>query len=209
MTERRDMRSERSLGRQIFGPLGGIVVLGAVAAARPGPLQEISVGEYIAGHRDEMDRILAAVRDIGGFHPETMAIVDELGWHRNHEITAPSLLMWSGCIEAFSPHLEEPASVLRMVRVGADLQLANFMHALVGAASSRGRAMEPTPELIIESVGIAGALLGLDHERAVWDIFRMWRVAFLPAILMPSSKSPEATKASFREYAHILETTLA
>ncbi|MFK4224072.1 hypothetical protein [Streptomyces sp. NPDC019890] len=202
------LESETSLGREIFGPLGGIVELGTVAASGPKSLPEISVGEFVTSHRDELDRILAAVRDIGGFHPETMAIVDELGWHRNHEITVPSLLLWSGCIEAFSPHLEEPAAVRRMVRMGTDLQLANLMHALVGAASSKGRAAEPNSELIIETMGSAAALLGLDHERAVRDIFRMWRVAFLPNILMPSSKSPEVTKSNFREYAHILERML-
>lgn len=208
MTERWHAGRETSFGREIFGPLGGIVELGAVAAAGPTALAEISVEEFVASRREELDRILATVRDIGGFHPETMAIVDELAWHRHHEITAPSLLMWSGCIEAFTPHLEEPVTVRRMVRMGADLQLANLMQALVGVASSRGRKAESGTALIIESVGAAASLVGLDHEQAVRDVFRMWRVAFLPGLLMPSSQSPEGIKEQFREYAQRLESAL-
>ena len=36
----------------------------------------------------------------------------------------------------------------------------------------------------------------------------MWRVAFLPGVLMPASASPEVVKRHFRQYAHALERTL-
>ncbi|MFC4609082.1 hypothetical protein ACFO9E_14845 [Streptomyces maoxianensis] len=209
MEDRQPISSEASLGREIFGPLGGIVELDAVASSGAQQrLQDVSVGDFVERHRSELDRILTAVRDIGDFHAETMAIVEELGWHREHEITAPSLLLWSGCIEAYSPSLDEPSAVQRMVDMGADLQLTNLMHALVGTASSRARNAEPTSELIVEVMSIAGALVGIRHERAVWDLFRMWRVAFLPHVLTPSSRSPEPTKANFRTYTQILAEIL-
>ncbi|MFI1397562.1 hypothetical protein [Streptomyces sp. NPDC020681] len=105
MEDRLHAVSETSLVREIFGPLGGIVELGAVSVAGPKPLNDVSVGDFAANHRSELDHILVAIREIGDFHPSTMALVDELGWHRDHEVTAPSLLLWSGSIEPFSPHL--------------------------------------------------------------------------------------------------------
>ncbi|MFF8845628.1 hypothetical protein ACF08N_23400 [Streptomyces sp. NPDC015127] len=200
--------SETSLAREVFGPLGGIVELGAVAAARQQPLRQVSVGDFVERHRSELDQILIAVREVGDFHDETMAIVDDLGWHREHEITAPSLLLWSACIDEFSPRLDEPSAVRRMVRVGSDLQLVNLMQALVGTASHRAHNVESTSELIIKVTGLAAALVGIDGERPVFDIFRMWRVAFLPQVLIPSSKSPEEIKRKFRRYAHVLEKML-
>ncbi|MEV6393628.1 hypothetical protein AB0M39_02415 [Streptomyces sp. NPDC051907] len=183
--------------------------MGAVSAAGPEQLKDVSVGDFVANHRSELDRILLAIREIGDFHPTTMAIVDELGWHRDHEVTAPSLLLWSGCIETFSPNLENPAAVHRMVRMGTDLQLTNLMHALIGTASSMKRPVPDSSELIIEAVDASAALLGLHSKRATWDVFRMWRVAFLPSVLSPSSKSPDLVKAYFRECAHTLESLLA
>jgi hypothetical protein len=200
--------SETSLARAIFGPLGGIVEIGAVAEAGRLPLRDVSVGGFVERHRGVLDQILTGVREIGDFHVETMAIVDELGWHREHEIQAPSLLLWSACIEEFSPRIDEPASVQRMVRFGSDLQLVNFMQALVGTASQRAHSMEAESDLVIRIVGLAASLVGMDRERAVLDIFRMWRVTFLPRILMPSSNSPEEVKRNFRKCAHLLESSL-
>ncbi|MFF9866440.1 hypothetical protein ACF1G0_13575 [Streptomyces sp. NPDC013953] len=196
------------LGREVFGPLGGIVEIGSVVDAGGGrPLSTISVSDFTARHRDELNRILAAVRDIGGFPPETMRIVDDLGWHRDHAITAASLLLWSSGVEAYSPLLEQPESVRRMLRAGADIQLVNLMHALVGAAAQRipHRDPEDLVLLIVAVIDIAAALVGLGHPTAVRDVFRMWRVAYLPGVLMPSSTTPAAIKQRFRTFAHILD----
>ncbi|MEU9608564.1 hypothetical protein [Streptomyces sp. NPDC048057] len=199
------MPSETSSARAVFGPLGGIVEIGAVVAAgATRPLAEVSVGEFVAQHRDEINSVLEAVRDIGGYHAETMAIVDELGWLREHEITAPSLLLWSAVIEAYSPEIERPEAVRRMVDMGADLQLSEFLHALVGAAVQRSGAAEQQVERIVRAVGSAGRLVGREPGVAARDTFRAWRVAHLPDVLPPSSPSPPEVKAGFRSYAHAL-----
>ncbi|MFJ8851878.1 hypothetical protein [Streptomyces sp. NPDC102437] len=43
--------------------------------------------------------ILQVAQVSGGFPDSTMALVDERGWRPDHEVTAPSLLLWSGGIE--------------------------------------------------------------------------------------------------------------
>ncbi|MEU0392109.1 hypothetical protein ABZ208_04865 [Streptomyces sp. NPDC006208] len=208
---RNEVPTERevSLAREIFGPLGGIIQLGAASGTSPQkPLRHISVGQFLEPRRRELDRILAAVRDVGDFHAGAMAIHDELGYHREHEIAAPSLLLWSGCIEQFSPHLDEPLSVRRMVRAGVDIQLTQLMHALVGAASHSGIEEERGSELILEIIGLAATVAGIDRDDAARDVFRMWRVAFLYEVLLPSSRSPEAIKRDFRRLAHVIESLL-
>ncbi|MEU0371531.1 hypothetical protein ABZ070_14940 [Streptomyces sp. NPDC006283] len=208
MAGKSSVPSETSLAREIFGPLGGIVEMGAAAEAGQRPLRDVSVGDFVDRHREVLGHILTGVREIGVFHVETMAIVDELGWHREHEIRAPSLLLWSACIEEFSPRIDEPASVQRMVRFGSDLQLVNLMQALVGTASQRAHNAEAVPDLIIRVVGLAASLVGMDPERAALDIFRMWRVTFLPQVLVPSSSSPDEIKRNFRNCAQLLESSL-
>ncbi|MEV6790602.1 hypothetical protein AB0M87_01080 [Streptomyces sp. NPDC051320] len=129
---------ESILGREIFGPLGGMVEIGAVVAQGAWTLSDVSVGEFVARRRGELDQLLRVVRDIGDFAPATMGIVDELGYVRDHEVTAPSLLLWSGGYENVSPRLGEAVAVRRMSRTGGDLQVTNFLHALVNAAIERG-----------------------------------------------------------------------
>ncbi|WP_328860942.1 hypothetical protein [Streptomyces sp. NBC_00306] len=152
MAEQWPAASEASAARTVFGPLGGIVELGAVSASESTSLSEISVGDFVADHREELDHFLAMVRDLGDFDAETMAIVDDLGRLRPHEITAPSLLLWSGGIEPVSPDPGEPAAVRRMVNMGVDLQLADMTHGLVGVAAARGgrAAVEANAVLILE-----------------------------------------------------------
>ncbi|MFC8914210.1 hypothetical protein ACFT5C_00410 [Streptomyces sp. NPDC057116] len=181
--------------------------IGSVVDAGGRPLSTVSVSDFTARHRDELHRILATVQDIGGFPPDTMRIVDDLGWHRNHDITAASLLLWSGGVEAYSPHLEQPESVRRMLRAGADIQLVKLMHALVGAAAQRTPHRDPEDlvPLIVAVIDIAAALAGVGHPTAVRDVFRMWRVAYLPGVLMPPSTTPESIKECFRTSAHILD----
>ncbi|WP_151476602.1 hypothetical protein [Streptomyces albicerus] len=137
------------MAREIFGPLGGIVEIGAVQATRAWALPDVSVGAFLARRQDEVGRLLATVREIGGFSDASMAIADELGWLRDHQVTAPSLLLWSGAIEEISPRLEEleePSAVRRLCRMGADLQLAHFLQALVTAAIVGGKDVQRVAE---------------------------------------------------------------
>ncbi|MFI6487663.1 hypothetical protein [Streptomyces sp. NPDC050564] len=142
---------ESAYAREIFSTLGGIVEIGAVVAAGTWAVADASVGGLVSARQDEVDRLLGVVRELGGFSDASMAIVDELGYLRQHQVTAPSLLLWcgyieeitwSGSIEEPSPRLEElerPSAVRRMCHIGADLQLANFLQALVTAAIAGGR----------------------------------------------------------------------
>lgn len=183
--------------------------IGAVADAGEGvELARVSVGEFTARNNSDVTRILSIVQTVGNFHPSTMAIVEELGWHADHEITAPSLLLWSGGIEEFSPDLDNPQSVQRMVSAGADLQLVHFTHALVGVAVAVGRPVDGSSELIVEAVRRAARLVGAENPEAARDIYRMWRASLLPAVLMPESVSPNSVKTGYRSFAHALEYLL-
>ncbi|MEU3771841.1 hypothetical protein AB0F11_01240 [Streptomyces sp. NPDC032472] len=195
--------AEGSLAREVFGPLGGVVECAAALAER-------SVGQFVGERRGELDRILAGVQGIGSFGPETMAILDQLGYLREHEVPATSLLLWSGGIEEVSPDLGGDEAVGRMARMGTDLQLVHLLQALVGTASFRAGAddTEETAARIVEVLSAAARLAAPAHERTVREVFLMWRTAFLPGVLMPSSASPEAVKRGFRPYAHLLEAAL-
>ncbi|WP_406332139.1 hypothetical protein [Streptomyces sp. NBC_00203] len=203
---------ESTLAREIFGPLGGIVEIGAVVATDGWAVAEASVGELVARRQDEVDQLLAAVRALGGFSDAAMAIADELGWLREHQVTAPSLLLWSGCIEEISPHrleeLERPTAVRRMCHMGADLQLACFLQALVTAAIAGGVDAGQGTERVAEALALAVALADDAGRSGAADTFRTWRVTFLPGILRPDSTAPEGGKAGFRAYAHALEGLL-
>ncbi|MFD9515833.1 hypothetical protein [Streptomyces sp. NPDC059979] len=194
--------SETSLVRDVFGALGGIVECGASLARVP-------VGEFVAGRRGDLDRVLEAVRGLGNFHPETMDILDGLGYLREHDVPVTTLLLWSGCIEEFTPALGEPEAVRRMARMGADLQLAQLLQALVGVASFRGSDdVVANAGHIAEVVGMVSSWGEPGRGRSPREVLLMWRVAFLPGVLMPESKSPEIIKRRFREYAHMLEKNL-
>ncbi|MCX4692679.1 hypothetical protein [Streptomyces sp. NBC_01408] len=160
---------------------------------------------FIGRHRNDLDQILSAVQCIGGFTAEIMAIFDTLGWSEEHEITSASLLMWSGGIDAYSADLERPSTMRRMLRTGADLQLTQFMHALVGIATERASSVESASQAIITATSAAAQLAGHRNENTLLMIFRMWRVRFLPGLLTPSAVAPAANKEKLREYAHTLE----
>lgn len=191
--------SETSLARAIFGPLGGIVEIGAVADSGEGvPLNRVSVGNFTTRNHEDLHEILHITQTVGRFHESTMSLVDGLGWHVDHEITAPSLLLWSGGIEEYSPNIENPQAVRRMLGAGGDLQLVNFMHALVGAAVARSQPSDSTSELIIEAVRRACTLARISESGAVRTTYRMWRVAHLPDVLMPSSGCSAVIKTGYR-----------
>jgi hypothetical protein len=202
---------EEGLAREIFGPLGGIVQIGSVVATDTWAVGEASVGELVSRRRDEVDQLLAVIREIGGFSDVAMAIADELGYLREHEVTAPSLLLWSGVIEQISPRLEEleePSVVRRMCRMGADLQLAHFLQALVTAAIVEGSDARQGTERVVEALNTAVALADDAGRNTAEGTFRTWRVTFLPGILRPRSSAPESGKAGFRAYARLMEDLL-
>ncbi|MET9768639.1 hypothetical protein [Streptomyces sp. NPDC006415] len=209
MTNENIKIAEESLGREIFGPLGGIVELGAVVEAGPSrSLESVSVADFVARHQEGLNRITFDIQKIGNFASTIMAIIDELGWNQDHKITAPSLLLWSGGIEELSAQLESADSVQRMLRAGSDLQMARLLHALVGAAVFRNEIVEAPAPKIARIMRNAATLLGIDPNDASLLAFRMWRTAFLPAILMPSTLAPAATQKAYREFAHELEDLL-
>ncbi|MFI8390557.1 hypothetical protein [Streptomyces sp. NPDC085540] len=191
--------SETTLVREVFGPLGGLVECGAA-------LEPASVGEFVARHRSELDRLLDVVRRLGAFHDASMEIMDGLGYLRGHEVAPAVLLMWSGCIEEPTSDLGAPEAVRRMARAGADRQLAHLLQALVGVAALRGdddvqgRARE-----IAEVIGTVCTWGGAGRGRSLREVFLMWRVASLPGLLLPPSGSAEPFKRRLREYAHALE----
>ena len=201
MTQPHASVPESSLAREIFGPLGGIVALGAAAGETVVP-----VGDFAAAHRAELDRLLSLVQEVGGFSEETMAIVDELGWHKDHD-AIPFLAMWSGLIEPYPFDADDPAVIRRMVTMGADLQAVAFLHALIAAATTRTHPdLARTTEAIAEALRVCCALLGDVTSPAV--VFRAWRVARLAPILQPGPNVPEDARTRWREYAHRLEALL-
>lgn len=201
--------SETSLAREIFGPLGGIVEIGAVVdAEESAALAHVSIDEFTARNHPELSQILRTVQTIGNFHSSTMAIVEELGWHADHEISAPSLLLWSGGIEEYSSDLNNPQSVRRMASAGADLQLVRFTHAMVGVAVTVGQPVDASSELIVEAVRRAAGLVGAENAGAAREIYRMWRASLLPQVLMQTSASPNSVKTGYRSFAHALESML-
>ncbi|MFF3408326.1 hypothetical protein ACFYW8_19370 [Streptomyces sp. NPDC002742] len=202
---------ESAYAREVFSTLGGIVEIGAVVATGAWAVADASVGSLVSARRAEIDRLLAVVRALGGFSDASMAVVDELGCLREHEVTAPSLLLWSGCIEEISPRLtelERPSAVRRMCRMGADLQLAHFLQALVTASIAGGTEAARGAERVAEALTIAVALADDSGRSGAADTFRAWRVAFLPGVLRPDSSAPEYGRAGFRAYAHALEELL-
>ncbi len=202
---------EGVLAREVFGPLGGIVEVGAVAATGTWSVGAASVGALVEGRREEVDRLLGMVRAVGDFSPPVMAIADELGYLREHQVTAPSLLLWSAGLEAVPSSIEDlerPETVRRMCRMAADLQSAHFLQAVVTAAVAAGTDVRQGAALITEALGLVCDLVDAAGGPSPATVFRMWRVAHLPGILDPRGKAPETGKAGFRAYDRELERLL-
>ncbi|MFF5494655.1 hypothetical protein [Streptomyces aquilus] len=196
---------ERGPAYDVFGPLWSVLDLGAVADSS-------TLTAFVTAHRGELDGLLAAVREIGDFSPETMRLFERQGgWGDGPgEVTPESLMLHSGCIEEYPPDVDDPLVLRRMLAMGADLQLTRLMEGLVGAAMVRGPGVARSTPLVVVVMRRAAALLSSDGERAVSvsDVFRMWRVAFLPGVLRPDSPAPEEARAGLRAYAHALEGVL-
>jgi hypothetical protein len=71
--------SEALLARAVFGPLGGVVEVGAVNSTGTWRLIEVSMGDFLARRRSDVERLLRGIRSVCRFSDDAMAIVDELG----------------------------------------------------------------------------------------------------------------------------------
>jgi hypothetical protein len=93
--------------------------------------------------------------------------------------------------------------------MAADLQLTLFLQALINAAIAAGTEAGRRAPVVAEVLAIACDLADAAGRSAPADIFRMWRVAHLPAILRSESDAPESGKVAFRAYDRLLEELFA
>jgi hypothetical protein len=213
--------------REIFGPLGGVMAVGAVNATGTWVLAEVSVGEFRARRRDDFERLMDGIRAVCRFDDAAMGIAEELGWFREYEVVAAHLVLWSGGLPLVTPEslgrLDEPPVVRRMCRMAADLQLTEFLQAVISAAivTETETETETGAETGTETEGPQGGAARIADVLAIAcdladatggvapaEVFRMWRVAHLPRILHPRSDAPEYGKAGFRAYDQALEGVL-
>ncbi|MEV0525898.1 hypothetical protein AB0I66_20910 [Streptomyces sp. NPDC050439] len=204
---------ELSLARSVFGPLGGIVEIGAVVATGTWDLADVSVGGFVAGRQGDVGRLLEVVRRVGNFGQPVMGIFDELGYLREHPVEASSLLLWSSGYEDVRGQFDQPHAVRRMSRLGADLQLTRFLQALITAAIARGPNVARGAALVAEALRIAAGLVGSTTAEepggpAAMTVLRMWRVAHLADLLLPNSPAHPEARPLFRAYGHALEELL-
>lgn len=210
MTDRTPPISETGIGYDIFRPLWGLVTLGAVVSARSADRDEISLANFVAPRRGELDRLLDTIRTIGGISPATMRIFEEQGGWADGRVAAideiaGELLIYSGFGEEYPPDLRDPFVLRRIVSAGTDLQLATLTHGVVGAAMAAAADAAVSAGLIVDVIRMAAALVGNHDDRVASDAFRLWRVTFVPGILRPDSPSPVAARTSLRRYLHALE----
>ncbi|MFD3834884.1 hypothetical protein ACFWWC_01290 [Streptomyces sp. NPDC058642] len=203
--------------RWIFGPLGGVVMAGAVNATGTGELADVSVGEFLARRREDFERLMDGIRSVCRFDDAAMGIADEMGWFGEYEVDAAHLALYSGYLAAtpeFLERLDQPPAVRRMCRMAADLQLTEFLGALIGiAVQAEAEAETDTgtgqgAARIVDVFAIACGLADPTGGTTPAQVFRMWRVARLPGILDPRSHTPARDKAGFRAYDEALETLL-
>lgn len=203
--------------RWIFGPLGGVVVAGAVNATGTWELAEVSVGEFLARRRDDFERLMDGIRSVCQFDDAAMGIADEMGWFGEYEVDAAHLALYSGYLAAtpeFLDRLDQPPAVRRMCRMAADLQLTEFLGALIGVAvqaeaetetdTGAGQGAARIVDVLVIACDVADPTGGTVPAQ----VFRMWRVAQLPGILDPRSDTPTSLKAGFRAYDEALEALL-
>jgi hypothetical protein len=191
---------------------------GAVNATGTGELAEVSVGEFLARRRDDFERLMDGIRSVCRFDDAAMGIADEMGWFGEYEVDAAHLALYSGYLAAtpeFLDRLDQPAAVRRMCRMAADLQLTEFLGALIGVAVQAEAETETDTGAgqgdaarIVDVLVIACDLADPTGGTAPAQVFRMWRVAQLPGILDPRSHTPPYLKAGFRAYDEALETLL-
>jgi hypothetical protein len=200
------------MARAVFAALGGIVEIGTVRSTGTWLLPDVSVGAFLEPRQEDLGRLMEGVRVVGRFSGEVMAIADALGYFRDHEVPAASLLLWSEGITGVPEppeRLEEPELVRRMCHIGADLQLTRLLQALVTAALAAGTESGEGAVGIAEILRVACGLAEPGRARITpAEVHRMWRVAHLPAILRPASDAPDWGKAGYRAYGAELERVL-
>jgi hypothetical protein len=194
-------------------PLWALLTIGAAAHAREPALADFSLTGYVAECREELDRLLGFVREIGAFSPDSMRVFEQQGgWADGTEWTSDEvsalLLMYSGCLEEFPPNLLDESVVRRMIEAATDLQLPTLLHALVGVAIHRQPGPGTAVPLITKVVLMAGTLSKVGAGRMLQDTVRLWRVAFLPTTLRPDSATPAEIRSILGTYATALETAL-
>lgn len=205
MTGERSAAAEESLARGVFGPLGGVVALAALAGRLPSQgTGDASVSAFAADRREPLDRLIGLIQQIGGFRPETMAIIDQLGWHDDHP-AAGLLPMWSEGAVSTPPRLDDPAEVRRGIETGSDLQLAYLLQSLVSVSVDRAADPRRSAEPVTEAIGLAATLLGLHPLEAARDTFRLWRVLCLRPILHPGGGATEDERDVWRSHADALD----
>lgn len=202
MTEGMPPVSETAVAVEIFRPLWALVTVGAVASAHAAGRAEFTLADYIESQRGDLNRLLDIVRAIGGLSPDAMHIFEaQGGWSDGHvsvfgDVDA-ELLMYAGFIEEFPPDLDDPIVLRRMLSAATDLQLAILMDSLVDAAVA---ATEPAAAAswIIDAVGIATRLAYANPAPSPLEVFRLWRVAFVPDALRPDSVTPKPVQVRMR-----------
>jgi hypothetical protein len=199
------------LARSVFASLGGVVEIGAVNSTGTWKLADVSVSDFLARRRQDLGRLMDGIQAVCRFGAPAMAIADELGYLREHEVTVEFLLLWSAGLTGVPEALEElvePPVVRRMCRMGADLQLTQFLQALITAAICADVEERAGAAHIAEILGIASDLADPSDRSSPETAFRMWRVAHLPDILRPNSTASESGRAAFRAYDRELEKVL-
>ncbi|MGW3550573.1 hypothetical protein ACWDLL_06820 [Streptomyces griseoincarnatus] len=181
-----------------------MVEIGAVNATGTWRLADVSLGDFLDGCGAEVDVLLAGVRSACAFDSTTMSIAWDLGWLRPHDVTAASLLLWSGGLTGVPAELESPAVVRHMCRVGADLQLTSLLHASVTAAVTARTEAKRGARALAAVLTAACALSGGPRPS---DVLRLWRVAHLVHVLRPGSDASDAGRSAFRAYEHVLTAT--
>lgn len=181
------------MARAVFATLGGIVEIGTVRSTGTWLLPDVSVGAFLAPRQEDLDRLMEGIRAIGRFPGEVMATADALGYFRDHEVPAASLLLWSEGITGVPEppeRLEGPALVRRMCRIGADLQLTRLLQALVTAALAAGT------ESGEGAVGIAEIL------RVACGLAEPGRARITPPTPTACGASPTSPSSSARRPTH-------
>lgn len=196
--------------RELFAPLGAVVAVGALNATGTWSFADVSVGAFLAGRRQQWDRLFAAVCALCAFdRDEATAIADEMAYFRDYDLSAALLVLWSaGVTGVESLRDPSPPVVRRMCRMAADLQLGEFLDMLVHMALDAGMDAAAGAPQVIEILTAAGALADPAGNVTPHHVHRMWRVAHLPSALRPDSSTAEHIKAGLRSYDGTLEELL-
>lgn len=200
-----------SLARGVFAPLGGVVEVGAVNATGTYVLADVSVGEFLARRHADVARLMDGVRQACGFDDAVMRTADEFGWFRDYKVEAAHLLLWSAGVTGVPDSIEgldESPVIRRMCRMAADLQLTEFLHAVITAAVAAMTDPRRGAAAIVDVLTTACDLADATGGVVPAQVYRTWRVAHLPGVLRPQSDAQEYGKAGFRAYDAELERLL-